>query len=65
MFKDYKQLDDGPIPGKSAVATFNTYGLTPLDRKKTPESVNFIKEKCCEKIKGRTCANGTKQRKYL
>ena len=34
MFKEYKQLDDGPIPGKLVVAPFNPDGLNPLDRKK-------------------------------
>ena len=34
MFKDYKQLDYGPIPGKPVVAPFNPYELTPLDIKK-------------------------------
>ena len=65
MFKQYKQLDDGPMPGKPVVAPFNTDVLNPLDRKKTLEAVNLIKEKCCGNIKGRTCANGSKQRNYL
>ena len=29
------------------------------------EAVNLIKNKRCGKIKGRTCANGSKQKKYL
>ena len=29
------------------------------------DAVNLIKEKRCGKIKGRTCANGSKQRQYL
>ena len=32
MFKEYKQLYDGPMPGKIAAAPFNPDGLTPLDR---------------------------------
>ena len=55
MFKDYNQLDYGHMPGKPVVAPFNPDGLTPLDRKKTLEPVNLIKEKRCGKIKRRTC----------
>ena len=65
MFKEYTQLDDVSIPTKQVVAPFNPDGLTPLDRNKTLESVNLIKEKCCGNIKGRTCENGSKQRNYL
>ena len=65
MFKEYKQLDDVPMRGKPVAAPFNPDGLTPFDRKKTLENVNLIKEKRCGKIKVRTCANGSKQRKYL
>ena len=65
MFNKYKQLDDGPMPCKPVVAAFNPDQLTPLDRNKTLESVNLIKEKRCGNIKGSTCANGNKQRKYL
>ena len=28
-------------------------------------AINLIKEKCCGKIKGRTCADGSTQRKYV
>ena len=65
MFKEYKQLEDGPMPGKPVLAPFNPDGLTPLDEKKTLEAVKLIKEKRCGKIKGRTRANGSKQGKYL
>ena len=65
MFKVYKQLDDGPMPGKPVVAHFNPYVLTPVDRNKTLEDVNLIKEKSCGKIKVRTFANVSKQIKYL
>ena len=33
MFKEYKQLDDGPIPCKPVVAPFNPDELTALDKK--------------------------------
>ena len=65
IFREYKQLYDGPMPGKPLVAPFNTDGITPLYRKKTLEALNLIKEKSCGNIKGRTWENGSKQRKYL
>ena len=34
MFKEYKQLDDGPMPGKPVVAPFNPYVLTELYKRK-------------------------------
>ena len=51
MFKEYKQLDDVPMPGKPVVAPFNPDPLTPLDRKKKLEVMKFIKEKRCGNIK--------------
>ena len=54
MFKEYNKLDDGNMPVKPVVSSFNTDGLNPLDRKKTLEAVNLIKEKRCGKIRGLT-----------
>ena len=53
------------MSGKTVVAHFDPDGLTPLDRNKTLEDMNLIKDKRCGKIKGRTCSNGSKQRNYL
>ena len=39
--------------------------LTPEEKKQALEAVNLIKEKRDGKVKGRTCANGKKQRKYV
>ena len=47
IFKEYKKLDDGPMPVKSVLAPFNTDGITPLHRKKTLEAVKWIKDKRC------------------
>ena len=47
------------------MAPFNPDGLTPLDKNKTLEAVNLIKEKLCGKIKVRNCANGSKHIRYL
>ena len=65
MFKKYRKLYDGPIIVKPVVSSFNPDGITPLYRKKTLETMNFVKDKRCGKIKGRTCANWSKQRTYL
>ena len=53
------------MPGKPVVTPFNLDVLTPLDKRKTLEDANLIKEKLFGKIKGRTCANGRKQRNHL
>ena len=53
------------MSGKTVVAHFDPDGLTQLDRNKTLEDMNLIKDKRCGKIKGRTCSNGSKQRNYL
>ena len=65
MFKEYKQLDDGTMPVKPVVAPYNPDVITSLDRKKTLEAVNLIKEKRCGKINESTCANCSKQIKYI
>ena len=43
----------------------NFYDVTPEHRKKALRLVQLIKEKRCGKIKGRTCADGRKQRDYI
>ena len=65
MIKELKQLDDGPMPGKRAVAPVNPDTLSKDEKSKALEAVNLIKEKRDRKIKGRNCANGAKQRKYV
>ena len=65
MFMEYKQSDDGPMSVKTLLVPFNTDGLTPLDKNKTLEAVNLIKEKLCRNIKVRTCTNVRNRRKYL
>jgi hypothetical protein len=65
MFKEFHQMDQGPMPGKPVFGPQDPTLLTPLQKKKTLEAVNLIKEKRCGTIKGRSCAGGSKQRKYL
>lgn len=65
MFKEYKQLNDGPMPGKPVFGPISYDELSQQEIKEALEAVNLIKEKRDGKIKGRTCANGSKQRQYL
>jgi hypothetical protein len=65
MFKEFRQMNEGPMPGKPVFGPQDASKLTPLQKKMTLEAVNLIKEKRCGKIKGRTCANGSKQKRYL
>ena len=65
MFKEYKQLDKGPMPGKPVFGPISYESLTNQEIREALEAVNLIKEKRDGKIKGRTCANGSKQRQYL
>jgi hypothetical protein len=65
MFKEYKQMDEGPMPGKPVFGVCDSTKLSWEEKRQALEAVNLIKEKRCGKIKGRTCANGSKQRQYL
>jgi len=65
MFKELKQLDEGPMPGKPVVQPVDVDTLSQKMQEQAMEAVNLIKVKRCGKVKGRTCANGSKQRKYL
>jgi len=65
MIKELKQLDDGPMPGKRAVCPIDPDSLTKDQKSMALEAVNLIQEKRDGRIKGRTCANGAKQRKYV
>ena len=65
MIKEFEQLDEGAFPGKPVVKPIDPNTLTREEKYKAMEAVNLIKEKRCGKIKGRMCANGSTQRKYL
>jgi hypothetical protein len=60
MFKEYKQLNDLKVLGR-----INVDALSPEQKRKALRAVNLIKEKRCGKIKGRTVADGSVQRKYV
>ena len=53
------------MPGKPVYGTINIEVLSSEDKKKSLESVNLIKEKQCVNIKGITCENGSRQKRYL
>ena len=65
MFKELKQLNDGVQDGKPVIIPIKFDELTEKDKKEALEAVNLIAEKRCGTIKGRTCANGSKQRRYV
>ena len=65
MIKELKQLNDGAMPNRPVVVPQNPDVLTQDEKDRALEAVNLIKEKRNGNIKGRTCANGSKQRKYV
>ena len=65
MFKELKQLSDGVVPGKPVVEPIPFESLSDTDKREALEAVNLINQKRCGKIKGRTCANGSRQRRYI
>ena len=65
MFKEYKQLDKGAVDGKPVIRPIDTSQLTLEQKRKAMRVVNLIKKKRCGKVKGRACADGSQQRKYL
>ena len=65
IIKEFTQLDKGAIPGKPVVEPVLATSLTPDMKRRALEAVNLIAEKRCGTIKGRTCADGSKQHRYL
>ena len=65
LMKEFSQLDNGAFPGKPVVEPADSSKISKEDKYKALEAVNIIAQKRCGKIKGRTCADGSKQRRYL
>jgi hypothetical protein len=65
IIKEFKQLLNGAMPGKPVIQGICYDSLSYEDKKKALDAVNLIKLKRDEKMKGRTCANGSKKRYYL
>ena len=58
---------EGAVPeqNKPVVEPIDPKTLSFQDKKKALDAVNLIEEKRDGRIKGRTCANGSKQQRYL
>ena len=65
MIKELKQLEEGPMPGGKVVTAINPDTLSAEDKAKSLNAVNIIKQKRDVTGKGRTCADGRKQKRYL
>ena len=65
MIKEFTQLNEGAVPGNPVVRPINANTLTLSDKKKAIPAVNLIKEKHDGVLKGKSCADGSKQKKYL
>ena len=65
VMKEFRKIDKGSMSGKPVVTPINPDTLSFDDKSKVLEAVNVIKEKICVKIKGRTCAYGSKKKQYI
>ena len=65
MYKDFGQLDKGAMPNKLVVLPQYPKKITRTEKREALEAVNLIIENCTGKIKGRTCANDSKQQSFL
>ena len=65
IWKEYKQLNEGAVPGKPVFGEVDPHTLTDMEKYSALEAVNLIKKKRSGVIKGRTCANGSRQRRFL
>ena len=60
MIKEYKQLNELAVPG-----AVHPNAIDDGEKRKALRAINLIKEKRRGKIKGRTVADGSQQRKYV
>lgn len=65
MVQEFTQLDQGAFPGKPVVSPVMMESITPEEMKQAMEAVALIKEKRNGKMKGRVCANGSRQKRFL
>ena len=65
LLKEFIQLDKGPMEGKNLVSPIKYNTLTKKDKEEALEVVNLIKEKRDGSLKGRSCANGANQRRFV
>ena len=65
IVKELKKLEYGPMPGKKVVEAVDPDSLSKEEKYRALNAINLIKEKRDGTIKGRTCADGSKQHRYL
>ena len=63
--KEFTQLAFGAFPGKPAVEAIHASTLSDKEKKEALSAVNLVQYKDDGRVKWRTCANGSDQRKYL
>ena len=65
LFKELKQLNQGAMEEKPVVQGIDPSTLSEQEKREALEAVDLIKEKSNRTLKGRTCANGSRQRRFL
>ena len=65
MLREFAQLVEGAVEGKPAVDEISPEYLTTENKKRALDEVNLIDLKQDGRVKGRSCLNGSKQKKYL
>ena len=65
LVKEYRQMDEGPMPGKPVFEPVYAHDLTDEQKRQALEAVNLIKIKRDGTFKGRLCGDGSKQKQYL
>ena len=65
MIKEFTWFNQGSMPGKSVVQPIDANTLSSGDKRNALDAVNLIPKKRSEDIKGRTWANGSKQKRCL
>ena len=65
MMKELIQLDKGAVKDKPVIEAIEYNKISEEERRKALDAVNLIELKRDGRLKGRSCANGSKQRSYL
>ena len=65
MMKELIQLDKGAVKDKPVIEAIEYDSISEVERRKALDAVNLIELKRDGRLKGRSCANGSKQRSYL
>ena len=63
--KELIQLDRGAVKDKAVIEAIDYDTISDEERRKALDAVNLIELKRDGRLKGRSCANGSKQRSYL